>query len=309
MICEGAQPTIAGNAITQQACFGVLIDGPGSGGRLERNGFSLLGPSGGAGVMLQDGVSEATLLDNTFALSAPTEAFTSGYGVFVDRLSRLALEAGQKNRAATTGLPLTSEVRGVGGEGWEVAVREEARFATERPAIAAWWDAQEKVLAAEARGVAPAAADAALAAAAAPPDGFVATPAAFDVTVAPGEDVQAAVDACPPGGTVLLGPGTHAGPLTLGADKEVHVFGRGRATLRAEWGDALLSRAARATVDGLIVRREAAGLGHAVCVSGGRLRLQACDIANAVAHDAGGAHLYAGVCLVMRADPVILSCR
>ena len=76
----------------------------------------------------------------------------------------------------------------------------------------------------------------------------------FDVTVAPGEDVQAAVDACPPGGSVLLLPGTHAGPLVLLADKEVHVFGRGHATLRTASGTAVVtSEAAVATCDGLVI--------------------------------------------------------
>ena len=42
---------------------------------------------------------------------------------------------------------------------------------------------------------------------------------AFDVKVSPGTDVQAAVTACPPGGSVLLLPGKHAGPVVLPADK------------------------------------------------------------------------------------------
>ena len=72
------------------------------------------------------------------------------------------------------------------------------------------------------------------------PGGHVLEPAsgAFDVTVAPGEDVQAAIDRCPAGGCVLLLPGTHEGTLVLWAcaNKEVHVFGRGRATLEAAAG-------------------------------------------------------------------------
>ena len=77
----------------------------------------------------------------------------------------------------------------------------------------------------------------------------------FDVTVAPSEDVQASVDRCPPGGCVLLLPGTHAGPLVLAADREVHVFGRGLVTLWTSAGHALVSRAATSTLDGLIVRQ------------------------------------------------------
>ena len=78
-------------------------------------------------------------------------------------------------------------------------------------------------------------------------DGGVLEPASgtFDVTVAPGEGVQAAVDRCPAGGSVLLLPGAHAGPLVLpAACKEVHVFGRGRAALRTARGSVLISEAA-----------------------------------------------------------------
>ena len=55
---------------------------------------------------------------------------------------------------------------------------------------------------------------------------------AFDVTVAPGEGVQAAVDRCPAGGSVLLQPGTHEGPLVLSPDKRV----RARAGQPADGG-------------------------------------------------------------------------
>ena len=108
---------------------------------------------------------------------------------------------------------------------------------------------------------------------------------AFDVTVAPGENVQAAVDRCPPGGCVLLLPGEHAGPLVLGpprkkrraggrggsgekasgsgsgalpspVDKEVHVFGRGQAVLRTSAGHVVSSTAAKGTLDGLTIERE-----------------------------------------------------
>ena len=78
---------------------------------------------------------------------------------------------------------------------------------------------------------------------------------AFDVTVAPGENVQSAVDRCSAGGCVLLLPGTHDGPLVLTAGKVVHVFGRGLATLRAAIGAVVTSEAETAVdVDGLIIR-------------------------------------------------------
>ena len=110
---------------------------------------------------------------------------------------------------------------------------------------------------------------------------------AFDVTVAPGEGVQAAVDACPRGGSVLLLPGTHAGPLVLSADQEVHVFGRGSATLRTVAESAagayiLISDAAVSTLDGLALQRRAGGAfnNFSVWIKGGRVRLQACILSN-----------------------------
>ena len=128
---------------------------------------------------------------------------------------------------------------------------------------------------------------------------------AFDVTVAPGEDVQAAVDACPRGGSVLLLPGEHEGPLVLEADQEVHVFGRGQATLQVEEGTVLTSSSVKATIDGLIVRQEAADeddvLGG-IKILGGGLRLQASDIS---------CEFDTGILISGGAgtDPVISGCR
>ena len=189
------------------------------------------------------------------------------------------------------------------------------------------------------------------------PNGFVLEPAdgTFDVTVAPGEDMQAAVDRCPPGGCVLLLPGTHEGRIVLqpadaledddadvdailaafhdeesdsdsgsdnssqgggegsdgsgsysidsslmdsissggGSDlddgKEVHVFGRGRATLVYRGRAPVLSTAPSfwgSTFDGLVIRRlgppepgapDAANV-SAVCIAGDFTRLQFCDV-------------------------------
>ena len=148
------------------------------------------------------------------------------------------------------------------------------------------------------------------------PGGLVLEPAngAFDVTVAPGANVQAAVDACPPGGCVLLLPGTYEGPLVLEADKEVHVFGRGRATLRTAVGHVLMSRAAKATFDGLVVRQDEIiedhgddldldvmfhGGGCGVLIQGGALRLQACAVSGSSD----------SICIPGSADPVIFGCR
>ena len=137
-------------------------------------------------------------------------------------------------------------------------------------------------------------------------DGGVLEPASgtFDVTVAPGEGVQAAVDRCPPGGCVLLLPGTHEGPLTL--RQEVHVFGRGLATLQSATRSVVVaSAAAKATLDGLLIRREAGGINNlyrdGVWITGGRLRLQACDITSAAS----------GILVFIEggADPVLAACR
>ena len=125
---------------------------------------------------------------------------------------------------------------------------------------------------------------------------------AFDVTVPPGEDVQVAVNRCPPGGSVLLLPGTHNGPLVLRANKEVHVFGRGQATLRTAAGFVVSSEAVKATLDGLIIRHDAE-IHSSNCVVGirsGRLRMQACIITSAQV-----------VCIYISggADPLVISCK
>ena len=73
------------------------------------------------------------------------------------------------------------------------------------------------------------------------------------------------MNGCPPGDCVLLLPGMHDGPLVL--EEEVRVFGRGRAALRSASGTVVTSdhvfEAAGgqlwATLDGLIIRREAGG--------------------------------------------------
>ena len=124
---------------------------------------------------------------------------------------------------------------------------------------------------------------------------------AFNVTVPPGEDVQAAMNRCPPGGSVLLLPGVHEGPLALPPGKVVHVFGRGLATLWTADGNVLTSSAAAATVDGLIVRREAGGEDdYGVWICGGQLRLQACNITS---------ESLACVAFSGGADPIVTHCK
>ena len=126
------------------------------------------------------------------------------------------------------------------------------------------------------------------------------------MTVVPGENVQAAVDASPPGGCVLLLPGTHNGPLVLTAGKVVHLVGRWHDLLQAATGTAVTSEAAEGTLDGLIIRREAgcSRNNHRGCVwiRGGRLRLQACDVTSA-AIDAPCVQIEGG------ADPSLTACK
>ena len=103
----------------------------------------------------------------------------------------------------------------------------------------------------------------------------------FDVVVALGENVQAAVDGSRPGGSVLLLPGSHAGPLVLGEGTVVNVFGRGLATLETARGAVVTSAAAVSCIDGLVIRADAHASGsghHAVLITSGRLRVQNCDV-------------------------------
>ena len=133
-------------------------------------------------------------------------------------------------------------------------------------------------------------------------DGAVLEPAkgVYDVRVAPGANVQAAVDGCRPGGSVLLLPGEHNGPLVLEASKEVHVFGRRRATLQLADGHVITSDAATSTIDGLTLGRVPGGTeaGRGVWVRGGRLRVQACDIVGPT---------LAGVFVNGGADPIVVA--
>ena len=138
------------------------------------------------------------------------------------------------------------------------------------------------------------------------PGGSVLEPASdtFDVTVAPGEDVQTAVDRCPHGGSVLLQPGTHAGPLVLTAGRVVHVFGRGRAMLRTAVGEVIASSAATSTIAGLSVRTDAHTSGEGqvgILITAGRLRVQECDVSS---------QSRSGICVKgPSADPFIVGCR
>ena len=131
----------------------------------------------------------------------------------------------------------------------------------------------------------------------------------FSVVVAPGQPVQAAVNDCPRGGSVLLLPGIHEGPLTLAANQEVHVFGRSLATLRCVRFSAVISAAVKSSLVGITIRREVdmtplGGLacreGYAVHITEGNLRLQSCNIVNASPA--------AGICIQGGSNPVVAMC-
>ena len=140
-----------------------------------------------------------------------------------------------------------------------------------------------------------------------PVSGRVREPAsgAFDVEVAPGASLQAAVERCRPGGAILLRRGTHHTGLVI-ISREVHVFGRGQATLRVPpTGRCLTLTAAVATLDGLNVRGPPAAppipagtLTAAILIRAGAARLQECDISTSV--------LAIGV---IGGYPVLLNCR
>ena len=111
-----------------------------------------------------------------------------------------------------------------------------------------------------------------------------ALPASFDVTVSPREPLQAAIDRCREGGSVLLRPGAHEGGVVL--SKEVHLFGRGEATLRraAGVGPVVTSTAPAATLDGLVVRQGPCAEGekghNGIMITAGSLLVRHCDVSS-----------------------------
>ena len=125
---------------------------------------------------------------------------------------------------------------------------------------------------------------------------------AFDEVVAPDESIQAAIDRCREGGSILLQPGTYEPSETLLIAREVHVFGRGLARLRADKGDGVASTASAATLDGLVIERAQASEKKfiGVAIEKGGLRLQNTVVTGA---------FKCGVAVSGGADPVIVSSR
>ena len=139
--------------------------------------------------------------------------------------------------------------------------------------------------------------------------------------LSPGDDVQAAVNACPEGGCILLRPGTHAltskqlssSRVGLSIVAPVSIFGRGQATLQSPGRDCTVdinyrSRVSHSlfTLDGLTVQSLASSRLSSVGVSlyGGSSRLQSCVIT--------GPSLACLRIMAVSADytpPVIIKCR
>ena len=120
--------------------------------------------------------------------------------------------------------------------------------------------------------------------------------AAFDAVVDAAANLQAAIDACPHGGSVLLLPGDHAGPINVGRDKVVHVFGRGLARIAVDVQPrvaefSLKCVATTSTFDGV-------AFASTVAVGGGGARFQHCEFLSECAMG-----------VVTGGDPVVTQCR
>ena len=259
---------------------GVQFYGYVTNGRLERNTFW---SNGRCGILLE-GRANPEISRNVIRDHYP-ENGDGGYGIEVGEgrpFRNLRISADnvfERNAGGDFG--------GEGGKAAQMGYEDERSM----PAIAAWWAAQH-------------AARAAAHAAGAPDDWILAPPPLpaparddYDYDqyrrtvkykeVKPGESVQEAVDQCVRGGSVVLLPGVHEGPLLLQYRTEVHVFGRGRAILRASGEHVVVSHAKSATLDGLILRREWDNSADdcdeysrndsCVAACGDKLRIQVCD--------------------------------
>ena len=286
-IFESASATLTGSLISGNLGAGVTILG---------NLKPYLNNSPGA---------HAKLVGNTIrdhaARAGIDPLFFGGRGIVLEGDTHVQLTVVEDN------VFVNNEAGDVTGKWWD-AVKNWREDEKEVPAIAAWWGAQQ--MAATAAGVASRG-----------PLDWVLPPSdgAYDVTIAPGENVQAGVDRCPPGGSVFFLPGTHAGPLRIASKKVIRMFGGGRAILRSTTGDTIDCSDAEASLDGLILRgrvpqaaREEGSItrlsddelycpmSYCISAKGGDLRIQACDIR-------GG--LRGGVRLINHAAAAIARCR
>ena len=130
--------------------------------------------------------------------------------------------------------------------------------------------------------------------------------------LSPGDDVQAAVGACPKGGCILLRPGTH----TLASQEAgitirnpINIFGRGLAKIQSPGSDHIVHIApppnlsSLIILDGLVVHSSGNPDGSVgVYVRGGSTRLQSCVIDGPSRH---GLEITNG----SRCPPVVINCR
>ena len=286
-ISHSAEADVAGGTIRDNRVGGVKIFESAS---AILTG-SLISGNLGAGVTISGNLeplfvvnpgAHAKLVGNTIrdhaARAGMDPLFNGGRGVVLEGDAHVQLTVVEDNAF------VNNEAGDVTGKWWD-AVKNWREDEKEIPAIAAWWEAQQL-----SQEVARAASPSPLDWVFPPSDG------AYDVTIDPGENVQAGVDRCPPGGSVLLLPGTHLGPLSIGAGKAVHVFGGGRAILRSTMAENVSCDAADASLDGLILRSGDSRVawesmliplgtgdyrqsrGYCISVGGGSVRVQACDI-------------------------------
>ena len=118
--------------------------------------------------------------------------------------------------------------------------------------------------------------------------GHVPTPSTFDVIVVAGSPLQAALDRCPVGGTVLLLPGEHTGPVVI--NHTMRIFGRGEATIQGIESDNVVSwtvrvdrNAPHTVLDGvyIIPHQESASIAvSSLCIKATAVRLQFCGVRN-----------------------------
>ena len=107
----------------------------------------------------------------------------------------------------------------------------------------------------------------------------------FDCAVGPGGSLADGVRRCPPGGRMLVRPGSYSEQLVLDSSKEIHVFGQRQARVLA-----VVSRGACGSVDGLLMEGAA--------VYGGALELVDCVVAAGLPRGAARAvHRVQGVSL------------
>ena len=100
---------------------------------------------------------------------------------------------------------------------------------------------------------------------------------AFDAVLHPEEGgLQAAVDSCAEGGSVLLLPGIYDLTEKLSIGRSVHIFARGRTEIRMCLSGYILTSGASITLSGLCIENLSPCYSRSVSITGGSTRLQVC---------------------------------